>query len=298
MPELPEVETIRRGLAQSLIGQRFTDVVVKHPRSLRFGPEQPQFLAQLPGCQVRGVARRGKFLWLHLTNPVGDSRALVMHLGMSGQLLINPQSDHSDKHVRINAGFAGGLRLDFVDQRTFGYWWLGDFVDTPDGGPGGLGERATLVPARLSHIGRDPLDEYFNLEAWLSHLKSRSSAIKTVLLEQSKLSGVGNIYADEALFKARIHPGLPANQLDDHTGTALFSCVQATLQSAIAAGGTSFDELYVNTAGDPGYFDRELMVYGRAGQDCRRCGQSLVKTVIGGRSACYCARCQIERCAD
>ena len=277
MPELPEVEVVRRGLAEHVAGKTITAVEVRHPRAVRRHElGSANLVAQLVGATVTGTGRRGKYLWLTL----GDEAALVVHLGMSGQMLLGPVPN--GKHLRIAAVLDDGTALNFVDQRTFGGWMIADVV-TIDG---------TDVPMPVAHIARDPLDPRFDREAVVKVLRRKHSEIKRQLLDQSVVSGIGNIYADEALWRAgvngaRLASGLPLRKLAE-----LLDAAATVMTDALGHGGTSFDSLYVNVNGESGYFDRSLDAYGREGEPCRRCGAVMRRDRFMNRSSCYCPRCQ------
>lgn len=338
MPELPEVETVREGIAEHSVGRPVRAVRVVDARSLRRHlPGPAHFEATLTGRALRGAYRRGKYLWLTLSEPDGTlaEEALVVHLGMSGQLLV--RDEPSDKpseesggepgtetearaafeaeprHLRValELGPVGatcsasgvGQRLLFVDQRIFGGMFLSSLV--PDV-PAAAGEVASdgsavperfLVPQAVKHIARDPLDEFFDPAAVRRKFLRTSSGIKKVLLDQSVISGVGNIYADEALWRARLHYAKPARTLSAAQTRDLLEAVTQVLRESLAAGGTSFDALYVNVLGESGYFERSLNAYGRAGEPCRRCAEAgrtslIVREPFQNRSSYRCPHCQ------
>lgn len=301
MPELPEVEVVRAGLARWLIGRTIESVDVVEPRSLRRHlPGPGHFIASLPGLSVTDAVRRGKYLWLLLTAGDGAPVALLAHLGMSGQLLLQPATSPPERHLRVSATFAGTDRqLRFVDQRIFGSLQISGLVPTPDGGPGGLGgsgdsagARLPLIPPEVAHIARDPLDPAFDDAAFARRVRARKTGIKRALLDQGLISGIGNIYADEALWRARLHYARPTETLTGPAIAALTGAVRDVFTAALEAGGTSFDSLYVNVNGESGYFARSLDVYGRAGEPCRRCGHAIVREKIMNRSAYFCPNCQ------
>lgn len=311
MPELPEVEVVRRGLAAWVAGRRIDAATVLDARSVRrhlLGPED--FAGQLEGARVLDAARRGKYLWMPLAGPDDDSAdpeyiphtALLAHLGMSGQLLVEDAEQPAEKHLKVRLalsdadGMPGELR--FVDQRIFGGLAVVPLVQTHDGGPGGRSERPlALVPAEAAHIARDPLDPLFDVGAFHARLRSRRTGIKRALLDQRLVSGIGNIYADEALWGARLHYARPTDTLRRPETERLVASVREVMDRALAAGGTSFDSLYVNVNGSSGYFARSLDAYGRAGLPCRRCaGQGLTGVIVReqfmNRSSYRCTRCQ------
>jgi len=275
VPELPEVEIVRRGLDRHVVGRTVAGVQTLHPRALRrhlAGPDD--FAAALAGRTITGALRRGKYLWL----PVGDD-ALLAHLGMSGQLLVGDPARPLSPHVRVRLTFTDrGPDLRFSDQRTFGHLSLS---------LGGAG-----LPAAIAHIAPDPLEAAFDLAAVSARLRSRHTGIKRALLDQSLVSGIGNIYADEALWRAQLHWARSASQLRPTAVVSLFAAVQEVFAEALTAGGTTFDTLYVDVNGQSGYFERSLAVYGRAGLPCRRCGTPVRRDPFMNRSAFSCPKCQ------
>ncbi|GIF18607.1 formamidopyrimidine-DNA glycosylase [Actinoplanes tereljensis] len=276
MPELPEVETVRQGLAKWVAGRTIATVEVHHPRAIRRHlPGDAHFIAMLQGRTVVDVARRGKYLWL----PLDSGDAIVGHLGMSGQLLMQPAEAEDEKHLRIRFTFTdGGPQLRFVDQRTFGG------LAVSDGG--------AELPDEIAHIARDPMDELFDDDAFVARLRGKHTEVKRALLDQTLISGVGNIYADEALWRARLHGARPTDALTGPAARRLLAHVREVLGEAIVAGGTSFDELYVNVNGESGYFDRSLNAYGREGEPCHRCGTPIRREQFMNRSSFSCPRCQ------
>lgn len=339
MPELPEVETVRAGLADHSLGRPVQAVRVVDARSLRRHlPGPAHFEAALTGRALRGAYRRGKYLWLTLSEPDGAlaDEALVVHLGMSGQLLVRDEPgddsgsdsgndsearaafDEQPRHLRVALELGPaearpeetsegegrtGQRLLFVDQRIFGGMFLSPLVpDVPaavatnKAAPGEVPERF-LVPEAVKHIARDPLDEFFDPAAVRRKFLRTSSGIKKVLLDQSVISGVGNIYADEALWRARLHYAKPARTLSAAQTRELLEAVTQVLRESLAAGGTSFDALYVNVLGESGYFERSLNAYGRAGEPCHRCAEAgrtslIVREPFQNRSSYRCPHCQ------
>jgi formamidopyrimidine-DNA glycosylase len=278
MPELPEVEVVRRGLQAHVAGRTIAAVRVHHPRAVRRHDGGPADLtARLLGAHITGTGRRGKYLWLSLD---GGESALVVHLGMSGQMLLGPL--RSDSHLRIAALLDDGTALSFVDQRTFGGWMIADMV-TVDG---------TDVPMPVAHLARDPLDPRFNREGVVTVLRGKHSEIKRQLLDQTVVSGIGNIYADEALWRAKVNGARPASSLTRRQLGELLDASAAVMSEALGQGGTSFDSLYVNVNGESGYFDRSLDAYGREGEPCRRCGAVMRREKFMNRSSFYCPKCQ------
>ena len=280
MPELPEVEVVRRGLADHAVGRTVTGVQVLHPRAVRrHVPGPADFAARLEGRAPTAAMRRGKYLWLVLD----DGSMLLSHLGMSGQMLIQPQGKPDEKHLRVRLPLSDGNELRFVDQRTFGHL----MVDT-------AGERAD-VPASVDHIALDPLDAEFAPEAFVRALRARSTEVKRALLDQSLISGVGNIYADEALWRAGLHGRHGTRELAREQAEALLEHVRDVMAEALAVGGTTFDGLYVNVNGESGYFARGLNAYGREGEPCPRCGAAIVREPFMNRSSFSCPSCQPGR---
>ena len=299
MPELPEVEVVRRGLAAHVTGKTITAVRVHHPRAVRRHEAGPADLtARLLGSRISGTGRRGKYLWLTLDEGPDEplarretDSALVVHLGMSGQMLLGstpstgaggPQRQPNENHLRIAALLDDGTTVSFVDQRTFGGWMVAELVDV-DG---------AQVPEPVAHIARDPLDPGFDRDAVVNVLRHKNSEIKRQLLDQTVVSGIGNIYADEALWRARVNPTRLASGLSRRKLAELLDAATAVMSDALGQGGTSFDSLYVNVNGESGYFDRSLDAYGRDGQPCRRCGAVMRREKFMNRSSCYCPQCQ------
>jgi formamidopyrimidine-DNA glycosylase len=275
VPELPEVETVRAGLQRHVSGRTIADVQVLHPRTARRHLAGPDDLAAaLRGSTVGIVRRRGKYLWL----PVAED-ALIAHLGMSGQLVVGDPDRPLAPHVRARFAFTdGGPDLRFVDQRTFGHLTFA---------PGG----ADLPPV-IAHIAPDPLEDAFDDKWFTTRLRLRKTGIKRALLDQSLISGVGNIYADESLWRARLHWARPTDALKRADVIRLLAAIRAVFADAIAAGGTSFDSLYVQVNGQSGYFDRSLAVYGREGEPCPRCGTLVRRDKFMNRSSFSCQKCQ------
>ncbi|CAA9310570.1 MAG: Formamidopyrimidine-DNA glycosylase [uncultured Frankineae bacterium] len=280
MPELPEVEVVRRGLERGVAGRTIAGVTVTHPRAVRrhlAGADD--FTARLAGRTVAAVRRRGKYLWL----PLDSGEALTGHLGMSGQLLVVPADSPAQKHLHVRLRFTdadrpGARELRFVDQRTFG-----GLLVVPDGDP---------VPPLLAHIARDPLDPAFDDDAFVAGLRRRRTGVKRALLDQTLVSGLGNIYADETLWRARLHGERPTDLLTRPAARRLLGHARDVLTEAIAAGGTSFDALYVSADGVSGLFERSLDAYGREGRPCRRCGTPVRREAFMNRSSASCPRCQ------
>ncbi|MET9215162.1 MULTISPECIES: bifunctional DNA-formamidopyrimidine glycosylase/DNA-(apurinic or apyrimidinic site) lyase [unclassified Nocardia] len=280
MPELPEVEVVRRGLADHAVGRAIDAVTVTHPRAVRRHlAGGADLAARLTGLKIEDARRRGKYLWLTFDEP---ETALVVHLGMSGQMLVQPAGAPVEKHAHIRAALGDGSELRFVDQRTFGGWALADLVEV-DG---------TVVPDSVAHIARDPLDPRFDAEAVVAAIRAKNTEIKRVLLDQTVVSGIGNIYADEALWRAGLHGTRVAAELSRPVVRRLLDGVTAVMSEALAVGGTSFDALYVNVNGESGYFSRSLAAYGRENEPCDRCGAPLIREQFMNRSSFSCPKCQ------
>ena len=280
MPELPEVEVVRRGLDAGVTGRTVAGVTVTHPRAVRrHVAGADDFAARLRGRRITAVRRRGKYLWL----PLDSGEALTGHLGMSGQLLVVPPDSPVQKHLHVRLRLADGSlpgdrELRFVDQRTFG-----GLLIVPDGDP---------VPPLLAHIARDPLDPEFDDDAFVAGLRRRRTGVKRALLDQTLVSGIGNIYADETLWRARLHGERPTDLLTRPAARRLLAHARDVLREAIVAGGTSFDALYVSVEGVSGLFERSLDAYGREGLPCRRCGAPIRREAFMNRSSASCPRCQ------
>ncbi|MGZ4455687.1 MAG: bifunctional DNA-formamidopyrimidine glycosylase/DNA-(apurinic or apyrimidinic site) lyase [Nocardioides sp.] len=278
MPELPEVEVVRAGLERHVVGATIIRVDVLHPRPVRRDERGPVGFAEaLAGRRVEAARRRGKYLWLPLDN--GD--ALLAHLGMSGQLLVQPPGSPDERHLRVRlalSGAAEGRELRFVDQRMFGG------LSVSAGGAD--------LPPEIAHIARDPLDPEFDDEAFVRKVRSRSSGVKRQLLDQNLVSGIGNIYADEALWRARLHGERPGRRLTAAQVRELLGHARDVMTDALGQGGTSFDSLYVNVNGESGYFDRSLHAYGREDEPCDRCGTPVRRVAFMNRSSYFCPVCQ------
>lgn len=278
MPELPEVETVRRGLVPAVTARTIQHVEVLHERPVRRHlTGSSDFADRLVGQTFNEPRRRGKFLWF----PLASGEVLLAHLGMSGQFRVDDAAQALPRNTRIVFAFADGdPQLRFVDQRMFGGMWMS------------AGAQVDGTPIELAHIARDPLDEAFDAEAALRRLLLRKAGVKHVLLDQSWVSGIGNIYADEALWRARLHWAQPGETISVRKGRELLGHVRQVLEESIAQGGTAFDELYVNVNGESGYFDRLLRSYGRTGEPCNRCGTPIVREKFMNRSSFRCPRCQ------
>ncbi|MBB3040566.1 bifunctional DNA-formamidopyrimidine glycosylase/DNA-(apurinic or apyrimidinic site) lyase [Nocardioides soli] len=278
MPELPEVEVVRAGIERHVVGATITRVDVLHPRPVRRDPRGPAgFAAALTGRRVDAVRRRGKYLWL----PLDSGDALLGHLGMSGQILVQPPDAPAERHLRVRFALDGsdeGREMRFVDQRMFG-------------GLSFSGGGAELPP-EIAHIARDPLDPEFDDDLFVRRVRKRASGIKRQLLDQGLVSGVGNIYADEALWRARLHGERPGERLTAAQVRELLGHARDVMVAALGEGGTSFDALYVNVNGESGYFDRSLHAYGREGEPCDRCGTPVRRVAFMNRSSYFCPVCQ------
>jgi formamidopyrimidine-DNA glycosylase len=286
VPELPEVETVREGLQRWVVGRTVAAVEVRHPRAVRRHlPGADDLAARLVGTRIEAAARRGKYLWLPLSTPAGATdECLVAHLGMSGQLLVRPPDAPDERHLHVRVRFSdGAAELRFVDQRTFGGVLLDRLMPTGDG---------DTVPSIIAHIARDPIDPAFDDALFVARLRRRDSAVKRALLDQSLVSGIGNIYADESLWRARLNGERRARTLTRAVALDLLGQVRGVLAEALRAGGTSFDALYVNATGQSGYFDRSLAVYGRAGEPCPRCANPIRRVAFMNRSSFFCPNCQ------
>lgn len=275
MPELPEVEVVRLGLKAHAVGRSVTDVQVYDARSLRRNVAGPaSFVDRLIGRQITAARRRGKYLWL----PLDDGHAVLAHLGMSGQMLISDADQPRPRHTRVSIGLDDGRILHFADQRIFGGLLISD-----DGAD---------QPQEIAHIACDPLDPEFDLDLFRSRLKRRETGIKRALLDQQLVSGIGNIYADESLWRTPLHYARNTKHIPAATVEALIGHARDVMQEALAQGGTSFDALYVNVNGQSGYFDRSLAAYGREGEPCERCGTPIRRDSFMNRSSFTCPKCQ------
>ncbi len=330
MPELPEVETVRAGIERHVVGRTVATAQVLNPRAVRrdlAGPEG--FAAAMAGRTFLRAERRGKYLWFALDdnfrgdtplprgNPPGPpgpyppTEALLAHLGMSGQLLVGDPDRPLSPHVRARFTFTdGGPDLRFTDQRTFGHLMMVPFaiahaspwpVGPAIAGPTGHDDHADtavaagparLVPVPIAHIAPDPLEAAFDPDDFTARLRRKKTQVKRALLDQSLVSGIGNIYADEALWRARLHWAQPTDTLKKVEVSRLLEAVREVLTEALKAGGTSFDALYVNVNGESGYFDRSLNAYGREGEPCARCAAPIRRDAFMNRSSYSCPRCQ------
>ncbi|RDV46699.1 DNA-formamidopyrimidine glycosylase [Leifsonia sp. ku-ls] len=295
MPELPEVEVVRAGLEPAVTGATVLGVEVFEPRSLRrHDPLAGVFETLLTGRVMQRPVRRGKFLWIPLEGT--PRRAIVAHLGMSGQILLREPGTVEAGLLRIRLHIEhplhGELWVHFVDQRIFGSMAVDALVPTADGAAAGLGTDEPLLPTQVAHIARDPLDPAFDDAVFFAALARKKTDIKRALLDQTLVSGIGNIYADEALWAARIHYAQPANTLSRVKARTLLAEVRHVLEKALAEGGTSFDAQYVNVNGASGYFSHSLNAYGQQGKPCPRCGTPIVREQFMNRGSHFCPRCQ------
>ncbi|WP_210438252.1 bifunctional DNA-formamidopyrimidine glycosylase/DNA-(apurinic or apyrimidinic site) lyase [Nocardioides xinjiangensis] len=285
MPELPEVEVVRAGLERHVVGSSIEAVEVLHPRPVRRDHRgSTGFAAALAGQRIDAVRRRGKYFWLALAPTSGQDRgdALLGHLGMSGQMLLHEPGALDERHLRVRFTLrtpaSQALEMRFVDQRMFG-----GLVVSAGGAD---------LPVEIAHIARDPVDPQFDDDEFVRRARRRTSAVKRLLLDQGLVSGVGNIYADEALWRARLHGERPGDRLSGPVLRGLLGHVRDVMGEALAQGGTSFDALYVNVNGESGYFDRSLDAYGQEGRPCRRCGTPIRRVAFMNRSSFFCPSCQ------
>jgi formamidopyrimidine-DNA glycosylase len=295
MPELPEVETVRSGLAQYLIGATVAGIRVYDTRSLKrnlggvLGFEQ-----EVLGARIKAVVRRGKFLWM----PINEQRAIVGHLGMSGQILVRSPEYEADKLARVVLAMESGgssIEMRFVDQRLFGGLQVDDLVATADGYSGGFSPEAEIgaeIPQSVSHIARDLLDPFFDAAAVAKRMAAKNSGIKRVLLDQGLMSGIGNIYADETLWLAKLHFDKLSSEIPIKKHLELLNIAKEVLRKAVAQGGTSFDEQYKNVNGESGYFSQSLNAYGQTGLPCGRCGTLIRREAWANRGSHFCPKCQ------
>jgi formamidopyrimidine-DNA glycosylase len=298
VPELPEVEVVRAGLERAVSGAVITAVEVFEPRSLRrHSPVGGAFVDLLEGRRMLAAVRRGKFLWFPLDDATSaGGHALVTHLGMSGQVLLRTPGVEEDGLLRIRLHIEhpehGEFWVNFVDQRIFGSMAVDTLVPTGDAQAAGRGSELASIPGQVSHIARDPLDPAFSDSAFFASLARKNTGIKRAMLDQNLISGIGNIYADESLWAARIHYAQPSSSLSRGKARLLLAEVRLVLEKALAEGGTSFDAQYVNVNGASGYFSHSLNAYGRQGEPCPRCGRPIVRESFMNRGSHFCSHCQ------
>jgi formamidopyrimidine-DNA glycosylase len=280
MPELPEAETVRKGLALTVLNSAIEEIEVFDQRCLKKHPGGAEdFLSIIRGRSFKAAVRRGKFIWLPLDI---EGFAMVMHLGMSGQALIRTKDFAPENQVRLHMNLDNGLQFRFSDQRLFGSLMI-DQLQPVEGHSAGFSPESDNqheIPSSVAHIARDPLDQEFNLEGVKKKITNRSAGIKHVLLDQQLVSGIGNIYADESLWRARLKL------------TELFGHVREVLAEACEQGGTSFDQQYKNINGQSGYFSQNLNSYGQTGKPCNRCGKPISRQSWENRGSHFCPVCQ------
>jgi formamidopyrimidine-DNA glycosylase len=275
VPELPEVEVVRLGINDHVVGRTITGVEIFDVRSVRRHLAGPaDFTSRLEGRTVVGAARRGKYLWMQLDH--GD--AVLCHLGMSGQFLIAEAGDEPPRHLRVSLALDDGHELRFADQRIFGGM--------------SFSEDGAELPDEIAHIARDPLDPLFDPSEFATRLRKRETGVKRAILDQTLISGVGNIYADEALWRTPLHYARNTRHLKTREVEALLGNIKQVMHEALEQGGTSFDALYVNVNGTSGYFDRSLQAYGQEGKPCQRCGTPMRRDSFMNRSSYWCPTCQ------
>ena len=281
MPELPEVEVVRRGLDKWVTQRTIDSVEVLHSRATRNHiAGAKDFISRLQGRTITAVSRRGKFMWFVLD----DHHAVVTHLGMSGQVLVQEPQAEREKHLRIRCTFSdGGRAMHFVDQRTFGGMAIEELVEIDHG---------QRLPESVLHIARDPLDPLYQPATFVDGVRKKHTQVKRALLDQNLISGIGNIYADETLWRSKIHWATPTERLKKAQAETLLGHATDVMTQALAQGGTSFDSLYVNVNGESGYFSRDLNAYGREDEPCDRCGSIIVREAFANRSSFRCPRCQ------
>ncbi|MFO7813061.1 MAG: bifunctional DNA-formamidopyrimidine glycosylase/DNA-(apurinic or apyrimidinic site) lyase [Pelovirga sp.] len=270
MPELPEVETVCRGIAPCITGKVIQELILRTPK-LRL-PLDPQLCRVIPGQTITTVSRRAKYLLLET-----DQGGLLIHLGMTGVLRVLPAGTSENKHDHVDLIFTDGTCLRFTDPRRFGI-----FVYSPG---------TLLDHPLLKKLGPEPLSDSFGGEMLYRLSRGKSQPIKVFIMDQKVVVGVGNIYANEALFRAGIHPARAAVRIGRQRYQRLVIAIQEVLRAAIDAGGTTISD-FADSEGRPGYFRRELLVYGRSFAPCRYCGRAIHTCRIGQRSTFYCSNCQ------
>jgi formamidopyrimidine-DNA glycosylase len=284
MPELPEVEVVRRGLAAHVLGRTVDAAQALHPRAVRRQPGgAEEFRDLMGGRTLTATGRRGKFLWVCTDDP---EVVLLGHLGMSGQFRVDDPVPGSpgEAHRHARARLVLGARtVWFLDQRTFGWLAAVPMVADP---------RGVAVPRLVEAIAPDPTEPGFDPTEVARRMRGHRVEVKRLLLDQSLVSGIGNIYADEALWRAGVHPSRHADRMGMAALASVLVAASDVMSEALAEGGTSFDSLYVNVNGESGYFGRGLAAYGRTGLPCPRCGTPIVRTRFMNRSSHFCPRCQ------
>lgn len=283
MPELPEVEVVRKGLAEHVKNRKISNAKVRNNRALRnFEFSSKTFEKTVSGFTINSVERRGKFLWMTLKN---SSQAISAHLGMSGQMLMVKKNEKPSTHARVTFDFSDTKRsLHFIDQRTFGWVNLEELVEAKD---------KRLVPQSVLHISPDLFEETFDLGKTISNIKRRKTGIKQALLNQEIVAGIGNIYADEALWLAKTHWADVCENLSEKKIKEILISAKEVMAKALEKGGTSFDDLYIDVNGESGYFENELNAYGREGERCYRCDLEMVREAFSNnRSSTICPNCQ------
>lgn len=283
MPELPEVETVRRGLKSAISGFKVVGVEILDERSLRRNKEPYEaFKEELVGSEFNDFCRRGKFLWF----PISSHRCLVAHLGMSGQIIVRGPDYPSDKCERVRLMVSKSqqnLEMRFIDQRLFGGLHMDTIVESSNG---------EQMPFSARHIALDPLDAKFNAVAVAAIIQKRQAGIKSLLMNQEIVSGIGNIYADEILWLAKVHYSTSGSQLSKKKILEILKISQEILCEAVNKGGTSFDEQYKNVNGESGRYSHLLNAYGQTGLPCKRCKTSIRREAWSNRGSHFCPRCQ------
>lgn len=273
MPELPEVETVKRTLKRLIVGKTVEDVKVFLPKIVKEPPDVDLFVERLRGRKVTGLGRRGKFLKIFF-----DPWVLVSHMRMEGRYRLLPREEPLEKHTHVVFRFTDGTDLRYRDVRQFGTMHLFR-----------RGEEERYPP--LNKLGPEPLSEEFTLEQFRKRFAGRTTRLKALLLNQEFLSGLGNIYVDEALFGAGLHPERPVQSLTDEEKERLYQSIRSTLKKAVEAGGSTVRS-YVDGNGDMGMFQLQIQVYGRQGEPCPRCGKPIRRMVVAGRGTHLCTECQ------
>lgn len=275
MPELPEVETVKETLKQLILGKTIEGIAIHWPKLIKHPEDTTLFQDLLIGQTFRDIGRRGKFLCFYL-----DDVVLVSHLRMEGKYTFVPsdQDEPIDKHTHVVFSFTDGSQLRYKDVRKFGTMHVFK-----------KGEELTVPP--LVNLGPEPLENGFDRRVLKARLKDTERAIKQALLDQTVVVGLGNIYVDEALFRARIHPETPANKISPKKLELLVQAIKETLGEAVEMGGSTV-RTYLNGQGRMGFFQQKLTVYGRQGEPCTVCGKPIMKIKLGGRGTHFCATCQ------